>query len=86
MTNTLHYLSRPKLVVPQTVSSRNRLSSLNISAFSSRSAKSLSRHAPNLGLRLDSALRTSNPFLSNEHGIPIWMLSTGSGLLLNSGR
>ena len=40
-----------RLGVRQTVSSRNRLSSLNILACSSRSAPPLSRLPPNLGLR-----------------------------------
>ena len=40
-----------RLGVRQTVSSRNRLSSLNILACSSRSAQPLSRLPPNLGLR-----------------------------------
>ena len=39
------------LGVRQTVSSRNRLSSLNILACSSRSAQPLSRLPPNIGLR-----------------------------------
>ena len=40
-----------RLGVRQTVSSRNRLSSLNILAGSNRSAQPLSRLPPNLGLR-----------------------------------
>ena len=40
-----------RLDVRQTVSSRNRLSSLNLFACSSRSAQRLSRLPPNLGLR-----------------------------------
>ena len=40
-----------RLGVRQTVSSRNRLSSLNILACSSRSAQPLSKLPPNLGLR-----------------------------------
>ena len=72
-----------RLGVRQTVSSRNRLSSLNILACSSRSAQPLSRLPPNLGLRrfwlgpsgLDSA------FFGATRYIPLRMLSTGSDLL-----
>ena len=61
-----------RLGVRQTMSSRNRLSSLNILACSSRSAQLLSRLPPNLGprrLRLGtSALRASIHRLSgSEH-------------------
>ena len=76
---------KTRLGVRQTVSSRNRLSSLNILACSSRSAQPLSRLPPNLGLRrfwLGPSGLDSVSFTKTWHsGVDAF-----SGLLLNSGR
>ena len=76
--------------VRQTVSSRNSLSSPNILACSSRFAQPLSMlPPPHLTWAcgtFGSAVRASILVLSEQHHIPVWILSTGSGLLLNSGQ